>query len=156
MMIGPAPMIRMLSMSVRLGISSRPAARRALCAPSGGSERSERGGCSYFRSNFLFHQLREAVEEVPDVVRPRARFGVPLKAERRLVGEREALQAAVEQRHMRHSRIGGQRRRIDGEAMVLARDQHLSRVAVEHGMVGTVVAKFHFHGLAADRETEEL
>src|SRR5437762_302863 len=106
MMIGPAPMIRIDSMSVRLGISARPAARRALCAPSGGSERSERGR-SYLRSYFLFHQLREAVEEVPDVMRPRARFGVPLKAERRLVGEREALQAAVEQRHMRHSRIGG-------------------------------------------------
>src|SRR5438445_11518017 len=40
--------------------------------------------------------------------------------------------------------------------MVLARDQHLPGVAVEHGMVGTVVAKFHLHGLAADRETEEL
>src|SRR5437660_11160219 len=120
MMIGPAPMIRMLSMSVRLGISARPAARRtlcapsggserserggrssarpaarrALCAPSGGSERSERGGRSYFRSCFLFHQLREAVEEVPDVVRPRARFGVRMIAERRLVGYREAVFAA--------------------------------------------------------------
>ena len=36
-----------------------------------------------------FHQLHEAVEQVPDVVRARARFRMALEAERRLVGVRE-------------------------------------------------------------------
>jgi DhnA family fructose-bisphosphate aldolase class Ia len=55
MMIGPAPMMRMRMMSVRFGM--------------------------YFFSI----ELHEAIEQVADVVRPGARFRMPLEAERRLV-----------------------------------------------------------------------
>src|SRR5262245_61076670 len=118
MMIGPAPMIRMLSMSVRLG------------------------------TLLLLHQLHESIEQVSDVVRAGTRFGMALESEGRPVGPRNPLQAAVEQRHVRDTDGRGQRRRVDGEAMVLARDQHLSRITVEHRMVRAVMAELHLERAA--------
>ena len=47
----------------------------------------------------------EPVEQVRDVVRARARLGVALEAEGRPVGARDALQAAVEQRHVRDAHV---------------------------------------------------
>src|SRR6476661_5309063 len=127
MTIGPAPMIRMDSMSVRFGTS----------AP-------------------LFHEPDEAIEQVTHVVRSRARFRVALEAERGLVGERDALQAAVEQRHVRDANVGWQRRRIDLEAVVLAGDEHLAGLLVEDRMVGAVMAELHFQRPRAAGEPEEL
>jgi len=43
-----------------------------------------------------FHQTDKPVEQVRDIVRSRRRFRVSLEAERGFVGEREALQRAVE------------------------------------------------------------
>src|SRR6266487_5608296 len=93
MTIGPAPMIRMLSMSVRLGTLT------------------------------LFHHFREPVEQIADVVRSRARFGVPLEAERGPVGASEALQAAVEERHVGRFQVRRERVRVDREAVVLTGDE---------------------------------
>jgi hypothetical protein len=45
---------------------------------------------------------------------------------------------------------------IDGEAMVLAGDQHLAGVEVLHRMVGAVVAELHLHGLAAGSQAHQL
>jgi len=42
---------------------------------------------------------------------------MPLETERRPVGARETLQAAVEQRHVRRFQIRRKRVRIDGEAV---------------------------------------
>ncbi len=102
------------------------------------------------------HQLDEAVEQIPEIVRTRARLGVALEAERRLVGPGEALQRAVEQRHVRDARGCGKRRRIDGKAVILARDQHVPGVAVEHRVVRAVVAEFHLHRLRARGEAQQL
>src|SRR3977135_4064785 len=126
MTIGPAPMISTLLMSVRLGTLA------------------------------LVHQLCEAIEEIPDVVRPGARFRMPLETERRPVGSRETLQAAVEQRHVRRLQIRGKRVRIDGEAVVLAGEDDRSARQILHRVVGTVMPEFHFQGLRAGRETHEL
>ena len=41
-------------------------------------------------------------------MRPGARLGMALKAERRLVGSGNALQRAVEQADVRHAHVGGQ------------------------------------------------
>ena len=71
---------------------------------------------------FLIHQRDEAVEQVADVVRPGRRLRVALEAERRPVGAREALQRAVEQRHVRRPQVRRQRRLVDREAVVLAGD----------------------------------
>src|SRR5690349_11853847 len=129
MMIGPAPMMRIDSMSVRLGIGSARA---------------------------LFHHLREPIEEIAEVVRARARLGMALEAERGFVGERKALKRAVEERDVRDPSVGRQRRRIDREAVVLAGDQHLAGVLVEHGMVRTVMAELHLERPASDGEPEQL
>ena len=73
--------------------------------------------CSCRRAGLLLvHQGGEAVEQIGNVVRARRCFRVALEAEGRLVGEREALQRAVEQRHVRGARVGGQRGRVDCEA----------------------------------------
>src|ERR1700704_6800491 len=96
MTIGPAPMMSTLLMSVRLGTLA------------------------------LVHHLCEAIEEISDVVRPGARFGMPLETERRPVGAREPLQAAVEQRYVRRFQIRGERVLVDREAVVLAGDDDCS------------------------------
>ena len=77
MMIGPAPMIRMLFRSCRFGIS------------------------------LLLHQSGEAVEQVADVVRPGRGLRVTLEAERGLVGAGQALQRAVEQRDVGRPQLSG-------------------------------------------------
>src|SRR5260221_10447970 len=78
----------------------------------------------------IAHQLGEAIEEVTDVVRPRARLGMSLEAERGTIGTREALEGTVEERDVRRAQVGAQRRRVDGETVVLARDHHLPGIEI--------------------------
>src|SRR5437667_7097115 len=140
MMIGPAPMTRIDSMSVLLGSFVKLLLSESIFVS---------------RSAFLHHS-HKPVEEVSHIVRPRARFRVPLEAKRGLVGEREPLQRAVEERYVGNARGRRQRRRIDGEAVVLAGDQHLSGILVEHRMVGAMMAEFHLQRLPAHCQAEEL
>ena len=67
-------------------------------------------------------------------------------------GRPQALQRAVEERYVGNTRGGRQRRRVDGEAVVLAGDQDLTRILVEHRMVGAMVAEFHLERLPAHRQ----
>src|SRR4051812_37755805 len=113
MTIGPAPMIRTDLMSVRLG------------------------------TLLLLHRFHEALKKVIDVLRAGARFGVALKAESRTIGELETLQAAVEERNVSDVRVRRQRRRIDRESVVLARDHHAPGAQVLHRMVRAVMAELH-------------
>src|SRR5258706_6130496 len=119
MTIGPAPMMSTLLMSVRLGTLA------------------------------LVHQLCEAIEEITDVVRPRARFGMPLETERRPVGARKTLQAAVEQRHVRRFQIRRKRVRIDGEAVVLAGNGDRSARQILHRGAGPRRPELHLHWFRA-------
>src|SRR5512138_356175 len=114
MTIGPAPMIRMLFRSVRLGI--RPPAGPSQgrpAPPRGAANECERGGPS-----LLLHQRHETVKEVADVVRPWTGLRMALEAERRLVGARKALQRAVEQRHVGRAQGRRQSLLVDREAVV--------------------------------------
>src|SRR5499433_4071314 len=113
MMIGPAPMIRMLWMSVRFGTGS-PSARALAQVLLGELQ---------LRLQAAQHHMIEALEERLQVVRPGARLRVPLEAERRVVGEGEALQAPVEERAVGRAHILRQRRLIDREAVILAGDE---------------------------------
>src|SRR5260370_20306732 len=116
MMIGPAPMMRMLLMSVRFGITALNDCVAVFCALR---------LCVYLSRYFLrFHQRDKAIEQVGNIVRSRRRFGVPLEAERGFVGAREALQRAVEQRRVRDLCVSGLRGGIDGETVILRRDHH--------------------------------
>src|SRR5262249_58624544 len=79
-----------------------------------------------------------------------------LEAERWLVGACNTLQGAVKQRYMGNARCLRQRSGIDRETVVLAGDQHLSRVLVEHRMIRAVVAELHLERAAAAREAQQL
>src|SRR5882672_7015671 len=81
---------------------------------------------------------------------------MPLKAERRSVGTRDALQRTIEQRAMRGPQVAGQRGLVHRETMVLTRYQDSARVDLQHRMVGAVMSEFHFHGLGAARQSEQL
>src|SRR6185437_9079264 len=122
MTIGPAPMIRMLWMSVLLGIAQTEgkqarskgavegafvsparvrlrAPARALiagagasAAPSAARTRRVRLRQPQLRLQASQHQVIEALEQRLEVVWPGTRFRMPLEAEHRLVLERESLQ----------------------------------------------------------------
>src|SRR5438874_1859560 len=126
MTIGPAPMMSTLLMSVRLGTPA------------------------------LLHHPCEAIEEISDVVRPGARFGMPLEAERRTVGASETLQAAVEERNMGGLEVRREGVRVDREAVVLAGDDHRPALQIFHRVVGAVMAELHLDGLRARGEPHEL
>src|SRR5216110_832546 len=89
MTIGPAPMIRMLWMSVRLGTLA--AATDELAAQ--GVLRQ-----SQLRLQAPQHQVIETLEQGLQVVRPGAGLRMALEAKRRLLPEGDALQRSVEQR----------------------------------------------------------
>src|SRR5258706_15932013 len=102
------------------------------------------------------HQFREAVEQVTDVVRPRARLRVPLEAERRTIGARQSLEGAVEEGHVRGPEVCPQRRRIYGKTVVLAGDHHLPGIEVFHRMVRAMVAELHLERLRTRRKAHQL
>ena len=60
------------------------------------------------------------------------------------------------ERHVRDTRRRRQRRRIDGESVVLAGDQHVPGVAVEDRMVRAVVAELHLQRARTAGETQQL
>src|SRR5688500_12200792 len=100
----------------------------------------------------LFHHLREAVEQVADVVRPRARLRMPLKAEGGTIRPRQSLEGTVEERNVRSTEIVAYGGRIHREPMVLAGDHHLAGVEVLHRMIRAVVAELHLQRLRAGGE----
>src|SRR4029077_478155 len=89
-------------------------------------------------------------------MRAGTRFGMSLKTERRSVRARDALQRTVEQRAMRGPQVAGQRGLVHREAVVLTRYQYAAGVDLQHRMIGAVMPEFHFHGLGAARQSEQL
>src|SRR6516225_1248006 len=133
MTIGPAPMIRMLWRSLRLGMRT------------------------------ILHRTDETIEKVGNVARARRGFGVALEGKSRTIGPRESLQGTIEQRHMGHAAVSGQRFRIHSEAMILRGDKDLLGVDVLYRVVGAVMPKSHLcrpratclrHQLVAEANTE--
>src|SRR5579859_1322138 len=145
MMMGPAPMIRMLWRSLLLGMELA-------------SSRFLFGGIAVAGVGLdaLDHQVHEMLEQQLQVMRAGTRFGMPLKAERRAVRACDALQRTVEQRAVRGPQVARQRRFVHRETMVLARDEDPAGVDLEHRMIGAVMPEFHFHGLGAARQPEQL
>ena len=133
MTIGPAPMIRMDFISVRLGISLR----RSL-------------------PFFAFHHLDEAGEEVVAVLRAGRGFRVVLHREHRLVLQLQPAIGAVEQRDVGLLDDLGQAFAVDGEAVIHRGDLDLAGGEVLHRMVRAVMALMHLLRRAAEREAEHL
>src|SRR5207249_8942419 len=107
MMIGPAPMIRIDSISVRRGMQ----------------EPREEYEASYFRSfGPTVDQFDEALEEIVTILRTRRSFRVVLHREDRLALNLQPFVGIVEERDVRRSRANRQGGRIDHEAVILAGD----------------------------------
>src|SRR5437588_6965809 len=105
---------------------------------------------------FGIHHHREALEQIADIVRPGARFRMPLKTECRPVNTRQPLQRAVKQRYMSCSERRRQRGRIDSETMVLAGDDYACGVEILDRVVRAVMAEVHLNGLRAWSEAHQL
>jgi len=131
MTIGPAPITRMLLMSVRLGIR-------------------------LFLALALVDHVDEAIEQVMAVGRAGRGLGMVLDREGRLVGAAQALVGAVEQRDVRDLGALRQRLRNDAEAVVLRGDLDLARGQVLDRLVGAAMAALHLARLAAERKRQDL
>src|SRR5579862_3140207 len=147
MMIGPAPMIRMLWMSVRLGTLS---AHRRLLAAQGFV------GDPQLRLQPPQHQVIEAFEQRAQLVRTGTRLRMALEAERGTVLKRDALQRPIEQRAMRRAHAFRERCLVDREPVVLTGNEDAAGIEFLHGMVRAMVAEFHLHGASASGESEDL
>src|SRR5206468_5869443 len=102
------------------------------------------------------HQVVETLEQGLQVVRSGARLRMALEAKRRLLPEGDALERSVEQRAVGRLHARGQGGLIDGEAVILAGDEHAAGLQLLHRVIGTMVAELHFDGARARGEAEDL
>src|SRR3954470_16090042 len=102
------------------------------------------------------HQIREALEQVMRVARPRRSLGMVLHREHRPALELDAAVGAVEQRDMGLRGAFGQGRLIHREAVVHRCDLHLAGGLVLYRMIGAMMTLMHLFGLGADSQAEHL
>src|SRR5712692_10988820 len=87
---------------------------------------------------------------------PRRCLRMILHAKHRMRLVTQSLHRSVVQIHMRHLDIRGQRRRIDGEPVVLRRDLDLAGCELLHRMIRAAVAELQLERGASHREAENL
>ena len=104
----------------------------------------------------VLHHPNETVKQISNILRPRTGFRVTLEAERGYVGTADALQGAIEQRHMGGTQGIRQGSHIHREAVVLAGNDDALAVQILHRMIGPMVAELHLHGARAGRERQQL
>src|SRR6478672_11274969 len=80
----------------------------------------------------------ELADDRPRVVRARTCLRMKLRGARTLAREVEPLDGSVVQRHVRRLAL---LRRLDRETVVLRRDEHATRRALEHRMVCAAMAE---------------
>ena len=102
------------------------------------------------------HHPAELVEEVQAIVRTGRGLGVILDAEDRQALVPQSLEGLVVQVDVTGLDVGGQRGRVDGEAVVLGRDLDLAGRLVADRVVGASVAELELEGLRAEGLAEEL
>src|SRR5438132_964465 len=99
------------------------------------------------------HLLHPRGEQRPAVVGARARLGVELRRAGPMPGQVERLDGAVVERD--GSDLAALAR-LDGEAVVLARDQHPPAGSVEDRVVRAAVPERELEGPEPGRERDEL
>src|SRR5260221_11909023 len=134
MTIGPAPMIRMDLMSVRLGMLA-----------------SRAGGCRP-----VVDQPHETLEKVVAVLRTGRGFRMVLHRKDRLALDLQPLIGVVEQRDMRGRGPGGQALRQDAEAVILAGDLDLAGGEGLDRMIGAAMADLHLGGPAPKCQAKQV
>src|SRR4051795_13766744 len=97
--------------------------------------------------------LDPLTEDRPGVVRARPGLGMELHRSRPQLRVVDALHRAVVERLVRDVAIGG---RLDGEPVVLARDEHPAGGALDDGVVCATVAERELVRAQATREREQL
>src|SRR5689334_18350707 len=97
--------------------------------------------------------LDPLLERRPRVVRPRPRLWMELQRARVELGEAQALDRAVVERDVRRLLRPAL---ADREAVILARDEHMSRRALEHRVVRAAVPERELERLVPRREREQL
>ena len=85
----------------------------------------------------------EAVEQIADVVRPGLASGWPWKQNAGRSVRAKPCSEPSNSETCVDAHVVGQRRRIDGEAVVLAGDHHAAGVEILHRMVRAVMAELH-------------
>ena len=106
-------------------------------------------------SLFSADQRPELIEQILAVVRAGGGLGVVLDAEDRQPLVPQALEGLVVQVDVAGLDVGGQRGRIDGEAVVLGGDLDLAGSLVADRVIGAAVAELELEGLAAEGLAEE-
>ena len=144
MMMGPAPMMRMLSRSVRFGISLPRISASRRCG---------RASWPAVRLTIRYMKCSNSSRRSCG---PGLASGCPWKLKAgRSVRSRPCSEPSNSERWVARS-VARQGRLVDREAMVLARDQHAAGVEFRHRVIGAVMAELHLHGLRAAREPEQL
>ena len=83
-------------------------------------------------------------------------LGVILNAEDRQALVPQALEGLIVEVDVARLDVGGQRRRVDGEAVVLGGDLDLAGRLVADRVIGAAVAELELEGLGAEGLAEEL
>ena len=91
------------------------------------------------------HLIDETIKQGLQIMGPRTCLRVPLEAECRTIDQLNPLQAAIEQRAVSGSDMGGQTLLVNSKTMILTGNQHPSGVQFLHGMVGAMMTEFHLH-----------
>src|SRR5580658_8528690 len=84
------------------------------------------------------------------------RLGMILHAEGGILAVSDSLDRLVVQVDVSHLDGVGKRIRLEGKAVVLARDFHPIVAAIQYGLVGPAMSEFQFKDLAAAGHAEEL
>src|SRR5437763_688354 len=102
------------------------------------------------------HRPNKFLKQIETVLRPGARLGVILHAERRTIGQLDPAIAAVEQGNVSFPCVSRQITALDCEAVVHRRNLDPPVGEALDRVVGAAVALEHLRRLPADRQCEHL
>ena len=96
------------------------------------------------------------LEQVMAVLWTGACLWVVLHREDRLADDPKPFVALIEELEMSRFNTFGQAFRVDDKTMILAGDLNLASPQILDRVIGTTMAAFHFAGLAAERQRQQL
>jgi len=103
------------------------------------------------------HHFHEGLEKIMRIVRAGGGFGVILNAEERQSFVAQAFVGVVVEIEVRDFDFaGGERVRVDAEAVILRSNFDFLREQILNGMIGAVVAEFKFEGFSAEGQAANL
>src|SRR5699024_2206501 len=158
MTMGPEPITRMCSMSLRRGISCGLPSWSGACGWGCGGARWSLAA----RLPGALHERLEPVEQVARVVRARRGLRVVLDRVGGPVEQLDPLDSAVVGAHVAHPRAPERRVELlaalplEREAVVLRGDRHLARGLLDDRDVHPSVPEAHLVGAPAQRPAQDL